>query len=828
MAESTDGRFSLLARVVEISNSNIQVENRLKHVCDFLSRETGSDCVCIYRRESRGEELVPWVSSCIEIDECTMMDFTVRPGEGVCGKAARKRAPVFYPDVKTSPPSMAVPRELRDFTSILSVPIMDDVYLYGVMNFSTLSPAAYTDEDMAFFRAVATEAAGTIRNSRLYRDARKRVSELITLNEIGRVIASSFDVKDTLGYVAQTTLRLLAADGCTIRLAAEGHGGLKVAMDEGYSRPGFRRELRAVGKQLARRIHRDKRPLLINGPEDSPLHSMLARHGVVSFLGLPIVSRGRSLGTVGYYSTSPQSRFDMEVVHLMQTVCSQLANMIENAAMLRKAQGLAEENQVKVQRISTLYDVARALMSTVKMDRLLPVMLYALVSPGGLNFSRAILFLLSGDGKGLDARMAMGPRDREEARRIGRLPKGLLGDGLPGEAAEEIRNLLWTDVSNLRLPVNDPACLVARAVKEKRPVRTEEGCGAQAGAGGGSPQGGFCGSHPDSFAAVPLVVKGEPRGAIYVDNLFQGRKITDEDIQLLTMFASNACLAMDNASLYESLENALRVIRATQDRLVQSEKLMALGEMAAKIAHEVKNPLTAIGGFARRIVFPRAGGGAHPVERYARIILKETERLERIVNETLYFSREMTPSFRPVDLNAEVRDALAMFREDLDEFRITPVIDLSPDLPPISADPDQIRQVLWNLVSNAIQAMEGGGTLTVATRESTVEEGIGVALEVSDTGGGIPHDVVHNIFNPFFTTKSKGTGLGLPIVHAIVEKHGGSIHLDNREGKGVTFSIFLPLIARGAGAGERILEQMRKGGTNGNGNDGGGNKADPA
>jgi signal transduction histidine kinase len=88
---------------------------------------------------------------------------------------------------------------------------------------------------------------------------------------------------------------------------------------------------------------------------------------------------------------------------------------------------------------------------------------------------------------------------------------------------------------------------------------------------------------------------------------------------------------------------------------------------------------------------------------------------------------------------------------------------------------------------------------------------------LSDTGGGIPHDVVHNIFNPFFTTKAKGTGLGLAIVHAIVEKHGGTIHLDNREGKGVTFSIFLPLHSREAGAGERILGQLRKGGTNANG-----------
>src|SRR5659263_254923 len=158
MVESPHTRFSLLARIVEISNSNIQVENRLKHICDFLSRETRSDCVCIYRREARGEDLVPWVSSCIEIDECAMMDFVVRAGEGVSGKAARKRAPVFFPDVKTNPPTLAVPQELRDFTSILSVPVMDDVYLYGVMNFSSLAPSSLTERDLALLGSVATVA----------------------------------------------------------------------------------------------------------------------------------------------------------------------------------------------------------------------------------------------------------------------------------------------------------------------------------------------------------------------------------------------------------------------------------------------------------------------------------------------------------------------------------------------------------------------------------------------------------------------------------------------------------------------------------------------
>src|SRR5512141_2180091 len=551
MVKNPHTRFSLLARIVEISNSNIQVENRLKRISDFLQRETRADCVCIYRRDLRGEDLTPWVSSCMEIEECALMDFVVRPGEGVSGKAARKRAPVFFPDVKTTPPTPAVPQELRDFTSILSVPVMDDVYLYGVMNFSTLAAASYSEEDLTFLMSVTTEVAGTIRNSRLYLDARKRVSELITLNEIGNAISSTFEVMGTLGYVAKTTVRLLSGGACTVRLAEEGRGPLKVVLDEGYNRPVFRRELRTVGKELAQRIHGEKRPLLINGPEDSPLHSVLAAHGVTSFLGLPIVSQGKSLGTISYYSVSPRLRFDMEGVHLMQTVCSQLANMLGNEAILRKAQRLAQENQVKVQRISTLYDVARALMSTVKMERLLSIMLYALISPGGLNVSRAILFLTSGDGEGLAARMAMGPRDRKEAQRIGRLPRGLLGDGATGAAGEEIRSLLRSSAGNLTIPMDHPSCLVARAVKEKRPVRTESGCGSPEGADEAAPpRGGFCGSHPTSFAAVPLVVKGEARGAIYVDNLFQGRRITEEDIQLLTTFASNACLAMENASLY--------------------------------------------------------------------------------------------------------------------------------------------------------------------------------------------------------------------------------------------------------------------------------------
>lgn len=802
--------LSLLARVVEISNSNILVENRLKSICDLLCREGRIDSICFFRREPRGEDLVPWICSSMGIDECSRMDFAIRSGEGSAGKAAYRRAPVFFPDVKEHPPAQAISQEMGDYSSILSVPVMDDVYLYGVMNLCSLNPVRYAEEEKAFFQVVATEAAGAIRNSRLYHDARKRVSELITLNEIGRAIISSFDVKDILGYVSKSTTRLLAADGCTVRLAAEGRGGLRVMVDEGYGRPGFRREFRSPGKSLAMQVFQQRRPLLINGPEDSPFHEDLSRRGIASFLGLPIVSKDRSLGVISYYSATHGAQFDMEAVHLMQTVCSQLANMIEHATTLEKARRLAQENQEKVRRISAMYDIARVMMSTVKTERLLQSILFSLISPEGLKFSRAILFLLSEDGNSLVGRMAMGPRDRKELRWIDRLPQNLMEEG-PEGAREGTRDLLWPEVEQLRIPLGEAGCLVSRAVREKRPVRSERRCEAGAREQGADFCVGFCGTHPGEFVVVPLIVKGEARGVIYVDNMFRDRELTDEDIQVLTTFASNAALAMETVSLYESLETALHTVRSTQDRLLQSEKLMALGEMAARIAHEIKNPLTVIGGFARRMVRPDkpAADGAS-VERYAQIILKEVQRLERIIQETLYFSREVVPELRKVDVNRVIRDALATFRDELQEAHIATAVDLAPELPVIFADPDQVAQVLWNLVNNAIQAMDGSGTLKITTRPSASPEQEGVTIQVSDTGGGIPHDVVHNIFNPFFTTKAKGTGLGLTIVHAIVERHGGTIHLDNQEGKGVTFSIFLPLFPREAGAGDRILEQMRK------------------
>lgn len=799
-------RFAILSRVIELSNSNIPVENRMKFVCDHLVRETSADFAGVFQKDRRGDDLAPWVSSSAAIEESAAADFRIRPGEGVSGKALQKRIAVFFPNVRLAPPSLPVRQETRDFTSLLSVPIMDDIYVYGTLNVSTVDETAWAEDDHEMFRLVAMELGGAIRNSRLYADARKRVSELITLNEIGRAITSTLQVRDILAHVAKTTLRLLSADGCTIRLAEGGEGGaLKVVVDEGYKGMLLKSETRSVGRELAVRIAADKRPLLINGPEDSPFHADLDKRGITSYLGIPIVSRNRTLGVINYYSCSRTSSFDMEVVHLLQTICSHLANMIENASMFRETQALAESNQAKARRFAVLYHVASALMSTVKTDRILQVMMHAVTSPAGLNFSRGILFLLDGEGK-LVARIGMGPRDKSEARK---LPAAAIDDQFD---AESPTRLLWPDIETMSLDLGVSECFVGKVIREKRPINTTTGCALA-----GSPDSvDFCGWHPASFAAVPLLSKGEAKGAVYVDNLFREREITAEDIQILTLFASEASLAMENAQLYETLERAFGEIRAAQGRLVQSEKLAALGEMAAQIAHEVKNPLTSIGGWARRLAM-KDEVTPEEASHCAKIIVDEVTRLERTVNDTLYFSRESTPHFKSVDVNDVVVDAVAVGRAEAEAVGVEISLDLDTSLSPVEADPDQLKQILYNLVSNAVQAMQSGGTLTIATSPGPEEEPEGIVVLVSDTGGGIPNDVVQNIFNPFFTTKPKGTGLGLPIVHAIIERHGGWITLDNRPGDGVTFLVYLPKVPRVTGAAERILQTIRKGGSNGNG-----------
>jgi signal transduction histidine kinase len=294
-----------------------------------------------------------------------------------------------------------------------------------------------------------------------------------------------------------------------------------------------------------------------------------------------------------------------------------------------------------------------------------------------------------------------------------------------------------------------------------------------------------------AFASVPLIAKEKVIGLIAVDNLLSKRPVTTGDLGFLTLLANQAALAIENSRLYGNLQEMNTQLLQTQSRLIQSEKLAALGEVVASITHEIKNPLVSIGGFARRL--DRHFQESSPEKKYMRILIKEVKRLESILNETLAFSKEPSTSFALHPLNRIIEDTLFILEGEFQERNISITKELAQNLPPLFSDPQQMKQVFLNLFVNALQAMGKDGHLTVQTSVQLRDERTVLQVEVTDTGGGIRLEILDNIFNPFFTTKHDGTGLGLSIAHKIITQHRGEIEVINHPGVGATFLIRLAL-----------------------------------
>jgi PAS domain S-box-containing protein len=447
------------------------------------------------------------------------------------------------------------------------------------------------------------------------------------------------------------------------------------------------------------------------------------------------------------------------------------------------------EHARKVEQISLLQKLSRAMEGILEIDRLLHLILTCVTAGPGLGFNRAILLLVDDSKTVLEGRLGVGPGSVEEASRIWRDL---------GERAQTLENLLAlfeephppTDTSmqyvcqQIRIPMSATDQVPVRALIEKRPLAVKDAAHDP----GMSP-------HlrsllaANQFVCVPLVARDEALGAIIADNVFTGHTISDEEVDMLQTFAAHAALAISAASAYSRLEDQLNQLEEAQDRLVRSERLATVGRLAAHVAHEIRNPLATIGGFARSIL--KSSGDPAKAQRNARIIVEEVERLEQILANVMNFSKPGNPVLRDKKIN-EIVDAVCTFHENLfAERRVLLHKSLDPRCPTLRLDPDQMRQVLLNLVQNAVDSMPNGGELTVLTRALQDR----VEIVIADTGQGMGEDVLESLFQPFFTTKVGGTGLGLSVSQKIVHDHGGDIFVRSKPGAGSSFTISLPVRA---------------------------------
>ena len=297
--------------------------------------------------------------------------------------------------------------------------------------------------------------------------------------------------------------------------------------------------------------------------------------------------------------------------------------------------------------------------------------------------------------------------------------------------------------------------------------------------------------------SIPITTRERSFGVLTLWTLGPEHEFLQDEIDQLDSIGSQIATTIENARLYDDtqrhlaeLEQANRQLQETQQQLIQTEKLAAIGQLAAGVAHEINNPMAVILGFAQTLLQHYA------TDDMWRAPLQEIEsealRCRRIVQNLLAFSRRREPARQPTDLSLVMQDALQLLRHQAYLGNVEIVEEWVDGLPLIQADAQELQQVYVNLLLNAVQAMPNGGRLTLRTRV----DGTMIVGEVQDTGTGIPKSILSHIFDPFFTTKEvgKGTGLGLSVSYGIVERHGGTITVESQEGVGTTFAVRLPLI----------------------------------
>jgi two-component system NtrC family sensor kinase len=286
----------------------------------------------------------------------------------------------------------------------------------------------------------------------------------------------------------------------------------------------------------------------------------------------------------------------------------------------------------------------------------------------------------------------------------------------------------------------------------------------------------------DRFIGVVLVLSAR-KGAYDAD-----------DLRVVQTLSATLAVALENARLYEELQTSLREQERAQEQLIQAEKMAALGRLAASIAHEINNPLQGVLGCMLLSQEELHGQfRRQKLVNHLEVAVSEVRRVSDIVRRMHDFYRHARTELVTVDVHQVLESVLTLSGKQLQHSDVTVVRDYAPDLSPIQANPDHLKQVFLNLVLNAVDAMPDGGTLRVATRNRPDAEPPAVQIAFHDTGEGMPPEVSERLFEPFFTTKGSGSGLGLSISYGIIESHNGQITVDSQEGEGSTLTVELPV-----------------------------------
>ena len=671
---------------------------------------------------------------------------------GVEGWVLRQGRPLLIADTLNDDRWYQAPYLLEVDRSALCVPLhMERAGARGTWTLTSRQPGAFHIDDVPLAESVASQVAVALENTLLFRAESERSEHLSLINEVSQAAASILSLDLMLNTVTQAIQRRFGYLRVSIFLVDADAGVVTTRSQAGAQGDGVQIEYQLqLGEGLVGQAAKESQTKLANDVNRYPGYLRLGPNAdkVRSELAVPIRLGSKVVGVLDLRSDEIDV-FTRQDVTTMGLLADQLSIAIENAR-------LYGEIRQRVEELTTLNKISQAVTSTLDLQETLTLITDHTTRLLGVAATSVVLYDETKDDLWFAAASGEGSEYVLGMRMS-------IGQGIAGWVYQQGQPVMVPDTS-----------------KDTRWF------------GGFDSDSGFT---TRSILSVPLQTKGQTIGAIEAMNKEDG-PFDVEDLRLLTSMAAPAATAIENAQLYDKIRQGMRDLEETQAQLVQSARLAAVGELAAGVAHEINNPLTSIIGFTRLLLEDVPSDD--PMRDDLETIDREAARTRQIVRALLDFARTSDPVLVPTDLNGLVEEALMLVCTRSVLAKVSMEKDLL-SLPAVMLDSNQIKQVLVNLLNNAVQAMPDGGRLTIATR-LTEREHNGVyhemaAVYVSDSGVGIPPENLARIFDPFFTTKEvgQGTGLGLSVSYSIVEKHNGRIEVESVPEEGSTFTLLLPV-----------------------------------
>ncbi len=686
----------------------------------------------------------------------------IRLGEGLVGRVADQRAGMIVNDYRDWPYAIPMTRERSPMTAALAEPLLCQDRLLGAIALSNLgSDRFFTEQDQETLALFATQAAIAIENARLYAAAVRRGHELEALVAATRSVTSGLDLREILDRILTEAGRISGAPHVKVLLLDKRAGVLRVGALKGSSMPpGY---ALPVGVGSSGLVAQTGEPLFMADAQNDP-RSIFAEadreRGIVTYLGLPIKRGGEVLGVLTFNTTVPRQYTTADIAYLT-SFADQAAIAIENARLHGASVRRGEE-------LEALLRATRAVMREVDLERILDRIVTTAAEI--TQCAHVKLLLVDPEAQVLRVAALTGTNLPQDFR----IP---LGVGLSGRVAATGEPVFVRD------PGKDPDNVLAAHDRTMGVV---------------------------TYLGLPVKSRGRILGVLTF-NTTDRREYGADEMAFLGSFADQAALAIEKAQLFQELNQSYADLQRAQDELVRAEKLRALGQMSAGIAHDLNNTLAAILG---QVELLRLRTQDPQVQESLRMLETSATDGAQVVRRLQDFARQRERSpLAPLDVADIVTESLEITRPRWrDEMqRQGRFIDIQfrlGDIPPIMGHAPEVREVLINLILNSVDAMPQGGMLTftaapiAATTDRRaderaqpelppVEDPAWVELHVSDTGAGMSEEVRKRIFDPFFTTKGgRGTGLGLSVAYGIMERHGGRIAVSSAPGWGTTVTLY--------------------------------------